>query len=105
MADKPKHQECGNCRYFQTRARYVNKDGTLEYSDSENVCKRNPPSFVATTRVMHGAGYPATYSQQWCGEWAPANPETVEDGAATIARLVLLGDLTAARALADKLRE
>lgn len=49
--------------------------------------------------------YPEMHTYQWCGEYAPANPETVEDGAAVMARLVLLGDLTAARALADKLKE
>jgi hypothetical protein len=46
---------------------------------------------------------PLLLPSRWCGEYQPANPETVEQGAAVMARLVLMGDLGAARALADKL--
>ncbi len=69
-------------------------------------CRRYPPLLVTEgTRHTGHSNSPDVQPENWCGEWAPANPETIEDGCVVLARLVLLGDLTAARALADKLRE
>lgn len=103
MADQPPTQSCGNCRYMQACSVW-SEDGTIRYQDMRPVCKRNPPA--AHQRIaLEGNGYPQTHVSQWCGEWAPAAPETISDGCVTLARLVLLGDLTAARALADKLKE
>lgn len=49
--------------------------------------------------------WPGVHANGWCGEHAPANPETATQAAVTLARFVLLGDLAAAQALADCLRE
>lgn len=102
MADQPPTQSCANCRYLQARAVYRNPDGSIAYQHNEPVCKRYPQD---REQGGPGSGYPSVEPRQWCGEWAPAHPETVEDGCVVMARLVLLGDLTAARALSDKLRE
>lgn len=92
MADAPGGQNCGSCRYHGR----ANGHG---YSD----CRRHPP--VLGGHSHDSSQFPRCHADSWCGEWQKANPETVSEGAATLARLVLLGDLTAARALADKLRE
>ncbi len=105
MAGQPLTQLCGNCRYFQFRAWYYNPDGSINYSHRQNVCKRYSPDRLQHSNHRDAEGYPTVDGRQWCGEWAPANPETVSDGCVVLARLVLLGDLTAARALADKLKE
>jgi hypothetical protein len=91
MAEPPKGQSCETCRYH-----YVSKGNV-------NRCRRYPPQIAEGANSFCVSVDPVAVD--WCGEWAPTNPETVEEGAATMARLVLLGDLTAARALADKLRE
>ena len=49
--------------------------------------------------------WPAVGVDGFCGEYQPGSPETVDDVALAMARCVMLGDMTAARALADKLRE
>jgi hypothetical protein len=63
-------------------------------------CYRFPPSAAQDV-----SRFPRVFDTTWCGEWSPAAPQTLDEGATTLARLVLLGDLTAARALADRLRE
>lgn len=94
MAEHPKGQSCANCRYAED----AETDSVLPIC-----CVRYPPIRVSTE---DRAGFwPRVESSDWCGEWAPENPETLDEGAAIMARYVLLGDLTAARALADKLRE
>ncbi len=91
MAKFPEGQRCHNCRYGETRR-----------SETHRCCVRYPPTVINDD----GEGRWASVSFEfWCGEWAPENPETIDEGCAIMARLVLLGDLTAARALADKLRE
>lgn len=97
MADQPEGQRCETCRYFRKASRNVN-----------TACKRYPPTGSPNdvdTDPDQYSTFPSPNPKSWCGEYAPANPETITEGAATLARLVLLGDLTAARALADKLRE
>lgn len=100
MAHKPPTQSCENCQYMR------------EYTpprDSECTgydCLRFPCSLTRDESAGTGqAWHPDMSLNAWCGEWAPANPETVSDAAVTLARFVLLGDLTAARALIDKLVE
>jgi hypothetical protein len=44
-------------------------------------------------------------AREWCGEYQPTTPATFSEQATALARHVLLGDMTAARALADKLKE
>jgi len=101
-------QGCGACRFW------VAVDYVPPLRDGEwGRCRRFPPHLLDLTYpALAGAAAPngmaappLTSKDQWCGEYAPAKPEAVEDGAATMARQVLLGDLTAARALADKLKD
>lgn len=99
----PKSQRCKNCRYSLPTEEVVNGENVA-------LCVRNPPQVVEIQRDGSGQGasisrMPRIGVNSWCGEWSPENPETVEEGAAKLARFVLLGDMVAARALADKLRE
>ena len=104
MAIQPKGQRCETCRYW-FRNPEPDDDGTNDWGE----CRRHPPQLVnfddQDAHGLYRGVYVESMEKDWCGEWSPANPETVEDGAAQLARLVLLGDLTAARVLADKLRE
>jgi hypothetical protein len=96
MTALPEGQQCDNCRCFSKEEQY---QGGVHYPGH---CVRFPPIFHPSINLCL---YPPVRGNAWCGEYAPANPETVSDGASTMARLVLLGDLTAARALADKLKD
>lgn len=90
--------KCGRCRYW-----LVHGDDPFNLTEENGCCRRFPRN-VRNESVPGGYFYPITPRESFgCGEYAPANPETVEEGAATLARFVLLGDMTAARALADKL--
>jgi len=82
-------QSCENCRYFKY----------LKDEEYDGFCRRYPPS------VLQNHSFPDVYDSGWCGEWCPANPDTLSAGATYLARLVLLGDATAAYALVDKLTE
>lgn len=98
---RPKGQRCDNCRYYLKR-----EPGELVPVDNPHItgfCRRHPPRIIELAQRM--GSIPGITADSWCGEWAPAKPQTVTEGAATLARLVLLGDLTAARALADKLKD
>ncbi len=95
MASSPAGQSCRSCRYF--RERQVTIAG-VRYSGQ---CCRYPPNIPDED---NDAQFPAMPPGGWCGEYATAEPQTVSDGAATMARLVLLGDLAAAHALADRLK-
>ncbi len=92
MAKNPVGQGCENCRYGRNIGKYSKDNEYLV-----GWCQRYPPDVDGI--------FPNTGVGEWYGEWAPENPETIDEGCAIMARLVLLGDLTAARALADKLRE
>jgi hypothetical protein len=100
MADAPKNQRCNGCRYF------------VEKDDNFGFCRRSPPvafmDYEHTPVVGHDNSISRmvkTHPNGWCGEWSPANPETFDDAAVTLARFVILGDKTAARALVDKIKE
>ena len=94
MAEPPKKQKCKNCRFFEKGRPDSKTDGT---------CMRHPPVRLDTSDTT---SYWACVSEdEWCGEWSPANPETVEEIAGQLARHVLLGDMTAAHALVDRLME
>ncbi len=106
MATQPEGQNCETCRYWWRMPNQTNALGQPRTDLGR--CRRYPPhlqlpSYQQDTEVR--AMTPVTLNEFWCGEYAPANPETVTEGAATMARLVLLGDLTVARALADHLKE
>lgn len=93
MADNPKGQSCKNCLYYREGDEINNR-----------YCVRNPPQWSEENEVGY-FGDAGWREDTWCGEWAPANPDTVDEAARTLARFVLLGDLTAARALVDRLKE
>jgi hypothetical protein len=105
MAEQPPTQRCENCRFWQER------DGIFVLNEDDEPtqvgrCRRHPPAHHSEPGEVNALAWaPRLRADSWCGEFAPADPETIEDGAATLARFVLLGDKTAARALADKLRE
>lgn len=86
-------QNCGNCRFFRPNSTNPERPGSCRRYPSQATYDGQDVSYL----------YPLLHPTKWCGEWQPANPETVEQGAAVMARLVLMGDMTAARALADKL--
>lgn len=95
MAEAPEGQSCATCLYSMPSARV----GIYKL-----FCRRYPRQ-VCSAQDGTPDYYPAHTSNDWCGEYRPANPETVSEGMATVARFVLLGDLTAARALNDRLKE
>lgn len=87
---------CGNCRYWR---KGLHGQGHKNY---DGKCCRYPPTVPDRDGDSNFAG---TGEACWCGEHAPANPETAEEAATILAKYIILGDMTAARALADKLRE
>ncbi len=94
MAEQPEGQACKNCRYA---LKPISSNDPNHFA-----CRRNPP---VRLRTESSDGYVIVVSGSfWCGEFVPANPETIEDGAVVLARLVLIGDKAAAYALADKLK-
>jgi hypothetical protein len=97
VANPPEGQSCATCRYQWDSADLITGEGKVSY------CRRFPPINTETQNIYDHPTLPQTIN--WCGEYAPANPETVTDGMAVVARLVVLGDLTAARALNDMLKE
>ena len=96
MADAPKNQSCGNCRYYR-------REWTATNANQQGECGRYPPLQKDTT--IYPGVFPSVSRYNWCGEYAPANPAAVSEAATTIARMVLMGDATAAYALIDKLQE
>ena len=102
-------QKCQTCRFW-TRLELVGVDAEI-ISGAVGLCKRTPPSAGVTEHPLSDGGTLqfrasiCTYGGNWCGEWQAANPQTVDDAAAVMARHVLAGDAGAARQLADKLIE
>jgi hypothetical protein len=99
---QPPTQSCGNCRYFVPLPEEDNSVGDTRY-DGE--CRRYPLHIPFDNAGAVDADWPCIDTGMWCGEWAPENPETIDEACATLARFVLLGDRTAACALADKLKD
>lgn len=89
---KPETQSCGNCRFAY-------------HDDNRRRCHRNPPQWVTSGEYEIDWKYPAVRGDEWCGEWQPETPATVDEAAKTLALFVQLGDLTAARALVDRIQE
>lgn len=94
-----KEQNCGSCRYAKPLGAVTDIPG------DEPRCHRYPPKMHIYSNSNEMTTFPVIRDRWWCGEYAPTNPETISEGATTMARLILLGDLTAARALADRLKE
>lgn len=98
MPDAPKGQECCRCRYYRNHS----EDEEADSYEYEGYCRRYPPS---VPHEEYQCQYPEVNNDTWCGEYAPANPDTFDDATITLARFVLLGDRTAAMGLVDKLQE
>lgn len=102
-----KESNCGNCWY----ARPFPESDRIHLAEqlwggTYVWCQRFPPVAPAEQSNHYPLGSAVLLSvDAWCGEHQPANPETVEEAAALIARQVLLGNLTAAYGLIDKLNE
>lgn len=92
MAQQPEGRTCANCLYGIEDSGYV-------------CCQLNPPAVGVRLHSTRAHAFPAVAPDWWCGYHAPADPETATEAAATLARLVLVGDLTAARLLVDKIKE
>ncbi len=116
-------QRCDSCRFWSPcdvyhGYRFVGKyrpGEPLPYSPDQAVvgngnyihggCQRYPLHVFRTASGDYEYQSSMSPDHHWCGEYAPANPETVSEAAATLARFVLMGDKSAAYALIDKLTE
>lgn len=87
------NQCCGNCRFWRE---------SPGLGGARGVCRLSPPRIVTATD--QGGRFPLT-DDTWCGRWQADKPDTFDAAAQAVARAVLAGDLTAARALADRLGE
>ncbi len=101
------NQSCSTCQFWKQRDVQYNDDGSLRYQDRQMVCKRYPPVVKHDNENLPRDYYsfPVIMGHQWCGEYQPKEPQTINDAAVQIARQVLLGDTTAANALIDNLQE
>lgn len=104
MAEQPENQRCENCRFYQKRAVYISPKGVTTYQDSDMVCKRRLV-MITLDQVMHGENYLRNNPYQWCGEWEPDKPDTMDQQATQMARFILLGDRAAVEALIDRMIE
>jgi hypothetical protein len=84
-------QRCGNCRFWNKQV-----DRPIA-----GYCQRFPPTMIDADYQE----WPETGSEVWCGEWQAETPDTIELTVVSLARQTLAGDLTAARALADRVIE
>ena len=91
-------QCCGNCRFFDAV-----RDTELVNGERVRggVCRFNPP--VALTELQ--SCRPTVHTKRWCGQWQAENPSTVDECTLALARQRLAGDLTAGRALVDRVAE
>jgi hypothetical protein len=101
---------CSGCRYWLVSRDEHGELNSVHIGDGDFVtygqCRRFPPTDRYEQDVeVQLSRFPLTTAGAWCGEHAPANPQTFSEGATQLARHVILGDRTAARALADKLKE
>lgn len=100
MADQPPNQSCEKCRYYMK----LKNPAHIADDEYEGRCRRYPPSVVSNS-INNPDITPHVFANGWCGEYVPANPETIDEGAALICRLYLLGDSVAAYSALDKIRE
>lgn len=98
-------RRCETCAHWARTADEVDA-ATGEFFFGEfGTCRRHPP---APTPAGPGEApppgrFPVTALYDWCGEWASSDPAAFDQAASAMARATLAGDLTAARALADRL--
>lgn len=92
---------CETCRWWE----WDREVGPEESLVQLGYCRRFPPQ--ATWHQDGSSTVPAVQTMDftWCGEWKPKRAPNIDDTAASLAESTLLGDMTAARALADKVQE
>lgn len=100
MADVPPNQRCDRCRYYRALVRPIQIAG----GDYDGRCRRYPPTVLSNSTDSPDIT-PHVPARGWCGEFVPAEPETIDESAALICRLYLLGDKSAAYGALDKVRE
>jgi hypothetical protein len=83
---------CGGCFYFDSF------EPRSESPRAPGQCRKRLPDSGSHEQFPH-----VSAACRGCGEYIPADPKDIDEGAAALARSVLAGDMTAARALADKL--
>lgn len=103
-----KQAGCDTCRFAvgpvsEERLERANH-GTTPVGAVPFYCVAHPPQSVVLSNQV-ATRFPLVSDKCWCGDHEPKQPETVTEGARTLARHVLAGDLTAARALIDNLHE
>jgi hypothetical protein len=71
-------RKCENCQFWQSIMRLPLKDGKtfeeIELGEGRpgGNCRRFPPIQTHELyEVRNGFDYPATYHDDWCGEWRP----------------------------------
>lgn len=95
----PNGQRCTNCCFSS-------KLSEPTATNKTHLCRRNPPQLYEGSDYYGLADWPAMNGDiNWCGEWRPSTPTTTDQCATEMARFVLLGDMSAGRALADRLIE
>jgi hypothetical protein len=71
MTELPRAERCDGCRYWG----FQGSNNTS--SDKTGLCRRNPPVLdpgghkEPVLEVWVQGMWPATYSDEWCGEWRP----------------------------------
>lgn len=91
---------CANCRFFYAPDSPYNVDrygNPLPLIPGE--CRIKPPSLYGTD------GFPYTNTTLWCGEFQLVGGADQDTTARALAEAVLDGDTTAAKALADRIKE
>jgi hypothetical protein len=93
-------RRCGACRFWQDSVTgRVVETGHGPALDGH--CLRYPPVPVTGGDDAR----PAVHELEWCGEWQAADPRAPDAAARALARQTPAGDLEAARAPADRVRE
>jgi hypothetical protein len=94
-----REQKCENCRFWEQWIDNLPDEPTPQ--PVYGFCRRYPPTSGEERVEMYGGGRflagesISTRPGQWCGEWQVANPETVDEVAAVMARQVIAGVATA----------
>lgn len=101
---------CKNCAHWSPGSEHVDQ---MDYDDGTvGECRRDAPimtvgdnSHIDTGEAAIFGFWALTVAHKWCGDWKLAEDASLDTTAKALAETVLAGDMTAARALADKVRE
>jgi len=94
---------CFNCKHWSHEREVLDAEGDVEAAIGR--CSAMPPQMCYEPNGTEHTRFPRTLDTDVCGQWKPDAPVTLDDAAKALAEAVLLGDLTAARALADRVSE